>query len=49
MPENNNNEDLAKVLIVDDNVFNIHILQMIFNKNHMLKADTAISGEEALM
>jgi len=37
------------VLIVDDNVFNIQILQMVLQSCHNIAADRAVSGEEAIM
>ena len=42
-------EELSPVLIVDDTVFNIKILQMIFQSKYKITADQAVSGEEALM
>ncbi len=42
-------DDLSPVLIVDDTVFNIKILQMIFQSKYKITADQAVSGEEAVM
>jgi hypothetical protein len=49
MSERLDNEDLSPVLIVDDTVFNIKILEMIFQSKYKITADQAVSGEEALM
>lgn len=45
----NLNQELSKVLIVDDTVFAIQILNMYCQKVCNIKVDTAISGEEAIM
>ena len=36
-------------MIVDDTVFNIQILQMIFQNKYNIVVDQALSGEEAIM
>ena len=43
-----NLDELPKVLLVDDTVFNLMILQNIFLLNFKVKTEQAISGEEAL-
>ena len=39
----------SKILIVDDTVFNLKILQIIFESKFGLIVDQAVSGEEAVM
>lgn len=39
----------SKILIVDDTVFNLKILQIIFESKFGLMVDQAVSGEEAVM
>ena len=41
-------KDLAKVLVVDDNVFNIFTLQMVLDTSFKLKSDKALNGQEAI-
>jgi PleD family two-component response regulator len=48
-PKNNSDEITKRVLIVDDNVFNLQILSMVLLNTYKLKADEAVSGEEAIM
>lgn len=43
-----NFDEVPKVLLVDDTVFNLMILQNIFLLNFKVKTEQAISGEEAL-
>ena len=43
------NANLPQVLIVDDTVFNLQILSMIFQTQFKIKVDQAVDGEEAVM
>ncbi len=40
--------DLCKILVVDDNIFNVMTLQMILKEGFNLESDKALNGQEAL-